>query len=144
MVRMKIFVPLFLLLLFLIGVGITTGTIPPPTVKNITTQDLFSAQKNGKNLTLLPTIGASKSMSPTFDQGHTLILQYPILSTDEISVGDIIIYQTGSDTTVVHRIVEIGEDREGWYCVTKGDNNLLQDPKIRFYQIKYLVVGVLY
>ncbi len=144
MVRMKIFVPLLLLFLFLIGVGITTGTTPPPTVKNITTQDLFSAHKNGKNLTILSTIGASKSMSPTFDQGHTLILQYPILSPDELDVGDIIIYETGLDATVVHRVVEIGEDEKGWYCVTKGDNNILRDPKSRFHQIKYLVVGVLY
>jgi len=144
MVQRKIFVPLLLVLLFLTGVGITTGTTPPPTVKNITTQDLFSAHKNGKNLTILSTIGASKSMSPTFDYGHTLILQYPILSPEEISIGDIIIYETGLDATIVHRVVEIGEDGEGLYYVTKGDNNILRDPKIRFHQIKYLVVGVLY
>jgi signal peptidase I len=138
----KLVVPFLLFLLFLPALDIPGGT-PPPTVKNITTQDLFLAQKNGRNLTI-SGIGASKSMSPTFDYGHTLILQYPILSPEELNVGDIIIYEKGSNNPVVHRMVEIGEDGEGWYCVTKGDNNMFTDRKVRFQQIKYLVVGVLY
>lgn len=139
---MKTFISFFILLLVIVGVGITEG-VEAPTVKSITTQDLFVAQKNGRNLTL-SDIGGSKSMTPTFDKGHKLILQYPILSESELGLGDIIIFENGAGVPVVHRIVEIGEDKGGWYCVTKGDNNLLKDPKVRFHQIKYLVVGVLY
>lgn len=124
---------------------IIDNIIPPKAspVKNITTQDLFSGHKNGKNFTI-SEIANSKSMSPTFDYGHKLILQYPILSHQELKVGDIIIYETRINYSIVHRIVKIGEDKKGWYCVTKGDNDILKDPKVRFYQIKYLVVGVLY
>lgn len=42
-------------------------------------------------------------------------------------IGDILIYRRfGSDFTVVHRLVEIGDD----FYITKGDNNLAADPPV--------------
>ena len=42
-------------------------------------------------------------------------------------------------------IVDIKEDPDGVYFVTKGDNNNAVDPqKVRFSQIKGVVVAVLY
>jgi hypothetical protein len=39
----------------------------------------------------------------------------------------------------------MGYDKEGWYAVTKGDNTGMNDPdKVRFEQIKFVLVGVLY
>jgi signal peptidase I len=61
-------------------------------------------------------------------------------------VGDIISFWSATiETTVIHRIVEVGKDNQGVYFVTKGDNNLYKDPeKVRFEQVKGVVVGIIY
>ena len=44
-----------------------------------------------------------------------------------------------------HRIISIGNDEEGTYYIMKGDNNQVQDPyKVRFSNIKYILIGVFY
>lgn len=44
----------------------------------------------------------------------------------------------------MHRVVEIGEDEQGWFAITKGDNNEEVDPgKRRFQDIKRITVGVI-
>ncbi len=46
---------------------------------------------------------------------------------------------------IVHRIVEIGNDDEGRYYILKGDNNRFADPgKIRYPQIRYVLIAVVY
>ncbi len=45
---------------------------------------------------------------------------------------------------IIHRVVEIGEDEQGTYFITKGDNNFFSDGKVRFGQIKYVTIGVIY
>ncbi len=67
-------------------------------------------------------------------------------SQEDIQIGDIITYQPDwSSNLVVHRIIQIGEDEQGWYAYTKGDNSSVIDPgKIRFNQVEYLLIGVLY
>ena len=46
---------------------------------------------------------------------------------------------------VIHRIAEISNDEQGWYAIVKGDNNEAPDPeRVRFEQIKKVLVGVLY
>ena len=87
----------------------------------------------------------SNSMDPLIDEGTTTIEIKP-KSADEIKVGDIIAYNVdGYDYAFVHRVVEIGEDNEGIYFVTKGDNYYKEDPnKVRLNDIEGIVVGVLY
>lgn len=67
-------------------------------------------------------------------------------SPKDINVGDIISYSSkASDDILIHRVVEIGQDSEGWYAIAKGDNNQLPNPyKIRFDQIQRMVIGVIY
>jgi signal peptidase I len=61
----------------------------------------------------------SNSMLPTFAQGDILILHG--VPSQQISVGDIIVFSPGpQQTPVVHRVVEINPD--GTFQ-TKGDNN---------------------
>ena len=67
-------------------------------------------------------------------------------SSDEIKIGDIISYGTHyNDDIIIHRVTKIGKDAEGWYAIAKGDNNAISDPeKIRFSQVKRILVGILY
>jgi hypothetical protein len=92
---------------------------------------------------VIVAVANTGSMLPTFNENSNLIEIVP-KSEKEIHVGDIVSYQRGSDI-IVHRIIEIGNDDNGWYAVFKGDNNPAQDPdKVRFEQIRRLVVGIVY
>ena len=87
----------------------------------------------------------TNSMDPLFDKdanGLEIIPQ----NENDIHVGDVIAYQSSYvDGLVVHRVIEAGNDAKGKYFILKGDNNPDQDPeKIRFDQIKYLLIGVIY
>jgi|TARA_Y100000031_G_C8178983_1_gene365491 hypothetical protein len=85
----------------------------------------------------------SNSMDPLIDQGTTTIEIKP--RKNEIKVGDIISYNVDEyDYALVHRVVKIGNDEEGIYFITKGDNYWKEDSKVRFSQIEGIVVGVLY
>jgi len=80
------------------------------------------------------------SMKPTFDQYSNGIRIIPS-SAEQIDVGDIVTF--GADN-IVHRVVEKGIDEEGYWFVTKGDNNQVSDEQIRFDDIRYVTIGVLY
>ena len=85
------------------------------------------------------------SMKPVFDEGANAIEIVPT-SPSQINVGDIISYQSDwLDAPVIHRVVETGNDSDGWYAIVKGDNNGTADPgKIRFSQVRRLVVAIIY
>lgn len=86
----------------------------------------------------------TNSMDPVFDDTSHLIQIHP-MSTDEIKLGDIVSYQAPHGYTVVHRVIEIGEDEEGWYAILKGDNNPQPDPwKVRFDMVRRVTVMVVY
>ncbi len=87
----------------------------------------------------------SNSMDPLIDAGTTTIEIKPKYS-NEINVGDIIAYDVdGFDYAFVHRVVEIGNDGNDIYFITKGDNYYKEDPdKVRFSDIEGIVVGILY
>ena len=87
----------------------------------------------------------TNSMDPVIDKGANAI---QIIPKDEaqIHVGDIVSYESDySDGVIIHRVVEIGYDKNGWYCIMKGDNNSRIDPgKVRFKQIKRITIAVIY
>jgi len=84
----------------------------------------------------------SKSMVPVFDSGANGVGIKPT-SEDDLHVGDIITFRQGKNL-VVHRIIEKGIDEEGIYFITKGDNNDINDGKIRFSQIDSILVALIY
>ena len=90
----------------------------------------------------LSRYAATKSMDPVIDVNANGIEIKPKTEKD-IAVGDIIAFER-NNKLIVHRVIEIGYDNEGWYCITKGDNALFDDGKIRFDEIKYITVGILY
>lgn len=87
----------------------------------------------------------TNSMDPLFDQG-TNALQIIPKNESQINVGDIISFTTTfEEGVIIHRVVEIGNDEQGWYAITKGDNNPSNDPgKVRFGQIRKLLIGIIY
>jgi len=87
----------------------------------------------------------TNSMDPVLDETANAIQIIP-KSADDIHVGDIISYKSDyADGTIIHRIIKISSDEEGWYCIVKGDNNQSPDPgKIRFKQIKRVLVAIIY
>ncbi len=88
---------------------------------------------------------ATYSMDPVLDSTSTGIEIIP-KSAEDIHVGDIVSYYSPiANATVIHRVIEVGEDHLGWYAKFKGDNNALEDPgRVRFSQIKRILVAVIY
>ena len=87
----------------------------------------------------------TNSMDPVIDEKANAIELIP-KSAEDIHVGDIISYKSDyADGTIIHRIIKISSDDKGWYCIVKGDNNQSPDPgKIRFNQIKRVLVAIIY
>lgn len=87
----------------------------------------------------------TNSMDPVIDIGANGIYIVP-KSSDGLHVGDIVSYESEFiEGFIVHRIIFIGNDAQGWYSTLKGDNLPEPDPgKIRFKQIKRLLIGIVY
>jgi len=82
------------------------------------------------------------SMKPILDEGTNGIRIKP-KSEEDIKVGSIITFKSGSDL-IVHRVIKSDKDENGAYFITKGDNSDLPDGKVRFSQIEYITIGLLY
>lgn len=87
----------------------------------------------------------TNSMLPVIDTGANSIEITPE-SAEQVHVGDIISYKSKfADGIIIHRVVEVGQDADGWFCKVKGDSLKQEDPgKIRFSQIVGIVVGIIY
>lgn len=85
----------------------------------------------------------TNSMDPFLDENSNAIVIQPS-SPDVIAIGDVITYRSIVGT-IIHRVIEKGEDAEGPYFLVKGDNNTVRDPiKVRFEDIEGVVVAVIY
>lgn len=82
------------------------------------------------------------SMEPVLDSNSNGIRVKPY-SEEQIQVGDIITFKKNG-ILIVHRVIEKGIDSQGLYFITKGDNNNFNDGKIRFRDIEYITIGILY
>ena len=82
------------------------------------------------------------SMKPIFDENANGIRIVPE-KEEQINIGDIVSFKSGNNL-VVHRVIEKGADEQGVYFITKGDNNNITDEKIRFKDIKFVTVGVIW
>jgi hypothetical protein len=90
----------------------------------------------------LSDYASTGSMLPLFDVGANGIRVVPE-SEEDVGVGDIVSFRVGG-RLVVHRVVEKGVDDDGVYFVTRGDNGLIDDGKIRFDEIEFVTVGVIW
>ncbi len=85
----------------------------------------------------------TNSMDPFIDESANAIEILPD-DPDMISIGDVISYQTIGGI-VIHRVIDKGYDNKGIFYTVKGDNNSFKDPfKVRYEDIKGVVVAVIY
>lgn len=143
---------LFFNILFLINTGIISGLFLSEDEKTLSAP--YDFIKENQIITYkdkiileiedysLSTYAPSKSMVPVLDSKANGIGIKP-KSEDDLHVGDIITFKQGDDL-IVHRIVEKGIDKDGWFFITKGDNNNITDGKIRFSQIDSVLVALIY
>lgn len=82
------------------------------------------------------------SMRPFLDYGANGIRVVPV-NESEVEVGDIVSFRHAG-VLVVHRVVDKGIDEEGVWFEVRGDANLVGEGKIRFGDIEYKTIGVLY
>lgn len=90
----------------------------------------------------LSRYASTGSMKPVLDKGANGIRIQPD-SEEDIHVGDIITFEK-NNMLIVHRVIEKGTDNNGIYFISQGDNNSINDGKIRFRDIKYITVGVIW
>lgn len=75
---------------------------------------------------------AGISMWPTLKDGSYVIAE-EVQPQDEIKVGDIVLFDYNGEY-LVHRVTEVGTDRNGWYALTVGDNkDLVGDERPLYY-----------
>jgi signal peptidase len=70
----------------------------------------------------------SGSMQPTLNVGDVILVKG--INPKEIKVSDIIVYKrisSGKEIYIVHRVIEIYNDKGNLKFRTKGDNNLVPD-----------------
>jgi signal peptidase I len=85
----------------------------------------------------------SNSMDPTIDTGMYGVEIIP-KTAREIRIGDIISFKM-SNSTIAHRVINVGYDKEGWFARTKGDNvRTIDYNKVRFDNVTGVYVGVIY
>jgi len=82
------------------------------------------------------------SMEPLIS-GESRGIVVSLESYGNLAVGDIIGFEKNKQT-IVHRVIGLGEDAEGFYVITRGDNGFSDDGKVRKEDIEYVVVGILY
>jgi len=76
-------------------------------------------------LNVFPTVLVSGSMSPSINRGDVVLIK-KISEDDEIYLNDVVIYNAG-EFDVVHRVVDIYEEKGTTKYITKGDDNELND-----------------
>jgi signal peptidase I len=79
---------------------------------------------------------AGKSMSPAIEESDSILIKS--VPTDQLSVGDVILYASLSDTAVIHRIVRI----EKGAVVTRGDFCSIDDAPVALTRVLGKVVDV--
>jgi hypothetical protein len=85
----------------------------------------------------------TSSMLPVLNH-NTKAIEITPANIQDINVGDIISYSLGKEI-IIHRVISKGFDENGYYMITKGDNNLVVDPeRVRFGQVDGVVVALIY
>lgn len=79
-----------------------------------------------------PFIVLSGSMESKIHKGDLIFVKEIDPST--LKVNDVIAYRDGEDTVTTHRIIDIVENNDVTYFITKGDNNATQDLNLVAYE----------
>jgi len=114
----------------------------PRTGKQVGWNKMYASVRALNKEWFITGISDTNSMEPVIDQGHYAIFS-PKRSKKDLIIGDIILMQK-YQWHVMHRIVHISQDNQGWYCLTRGDNTVLLDTKTRYKDIVGICRGMFY
>ena len=110
------------------------------------TYDLVNTTLTIRNIlprVTIETVQNTNSMEPMLDIGHTVVLSNHPKYMDDLKEGDVVIANVGRGR-IIHAIVKIDEDEEGWFCIIQGWNLKNPDPyKVRRDQITSTVLMVI-
>lgn len=132
--------------------GGLSGEVPSPRVAISPHQITYQPPKQKLIIEgILPdiwvtTVQGTNSMEPAIDIWHTVVLSnHPNYMKQElINVGDVIVWNQ-TRLSVIHTVIEIGQDSAGWYCYTQGTNLIAPDPaKIRYEDITWVSLMVVW
>ena len=90
----------------------------------------------------ISSYAATGSMGPFINENANGIRIVP-QNESEIQIGDIISFRRYGQL-IVHRVTKIATDENGIYFITRGDANLATDGKVRFDEIEYVTIGVIW
>ena len=129
--------------------GGTTGTLPSPRVPIKWTDVLWDGNSNTLSIKLLPnviknTVQNTNSMEALLDANHIVILSDNQVYKDALKLGSIVVWSS-IPSNIIHSIVEVGEDEQGWYCYTQGVNIDSRDTvKVRKENIEWVALMVIW
>jgi signal peptidase I len=85
-----------------------------------------------KNLTVVLRMSGS-SMRPAIEDGDIITVE--VLSDEPIRQGDIVLYQSRSDTAVIHRVVRVERASPDRMVVTRGDGASQNDAPVSIQRV---------
>lgn len=87
----------------------------------------------------------TSSMLPVINH-NTKAIEIKPENIGDINIGDIVSFKSNiDDEIVIHRVIAKERDSDGYYLITKGDNNQNADiDKVRFEQVQGVVVMLVY
>ena len=127
--------------------GGTTGNMPSPRVPIKWTDIIWDGAQ--LHITLLPnvqknTVQNTNSMEALLDANHIVILSNNQVYKDTLKLGSIVVW-VSTPSNIIHSIVEIGTDEQGWYCYTQGVNiNSRDKVMIRKVNIEWVALMVIW
>ena len=90
------------------------------------------------------TVSSTKSMLPFIDSGN-YALGLNITNESSLHIGDVITYKSYNGHYIIHRIIDINNDKDGVYYNLKGDNNWFTDPiRVRLNMTRFKIVAIVY
>ena len=127
---------------FVTGNALFDAATPQDRINNSHLQifeDSISIRVSNATISHYAATGSMKPLIGEFAQGIRIVPAGP----SEIFVGDIVTFRF-EDSLIVHRVQEIGFDELGTYYITQGDSSFWEDEKVRFSDIEYITVGILW
>lgn len=125
---------------FFIALSLNWRLVFASSITKVCSQD-FSEEHSFVYFNESPT----DSMYPTINKTSIAYIE-KITNKSKLQKNDIIIFKVPDMFGCVwaHRIIKIGEDYNGVYYITKGDNNLFSDffQKIRRENIYYKIIAI--
>jgi signal peptidase I len=83
---------------------------------------------------------SGSTMRPSLEDGDLVTIE-PV-NAQSVKTGDIILYQSLSDTALIHRVVRLEQRSAGRYVITRGDASATSDVPVPLHHVMGRVTTV--